>query len=425
MRKLPPRKYFSKLALVLFCIYSFIVLFSCTKKDAKNISFANQVKEQGLVKNYLTKQQELVSSSQRSWIGDLKNYLSFEKASFEKYTNNTYLVTIPVNCKFSENFYPQQGKALVSEMDQYLMVIQEQDDILAMNIVSVNELSKKTAAENMSHVLVNTLTDQSSNFTGSLRILTILKDFQLGINLENGKTKSTEKLMTKKLSRNKVANRSNNDNTNEYSTGPASDTPECVDYWYVINYYDSDGRLIYTDWISYAFTVCGGGGGGSGGVADITADEELTNFNSIVSGTTVASIPRTEITSNISSTLKYKNPDWTILKGFPGTWGLISHETGIIQLADASTNKWVWQSISHSGITMEGFTSPGTSVSYNQGMGTPSFVGPASITNNILYAGMRVDFEVTYSFLPTIPVINSTPPVHINYSTSAFWDARP
>jgi len=65
----------------------------------------------------------------------------------------------------------------------------------------------------------------------------------------------------------------------------------------------------------------------------------------------------------------------------------------------------------------------GGSISFSQGVGTPSFT-PG--TPGVLYAGMSLSFTVTYSAACNCPGVNIfLPPTTIPYTATAIWDANP
>ncbi len=174
----------------------------------------------------------------------------------------------------------------------------------------------------------------------------------------------------------------------------------------------------------------GGGNGDSGEGPDVDDTEEpnndqcfydwVTEWNKLI-GATVTSGEAEFTVSTIGPLKKYKNPRWKILKNL--TWDLYSQETGIVKLVDAGTDKWVWESLQHGAISMTGFALGGT-VSSDQGVGIPSFFPGAE---NILYAGMTLDFNVKFSPICDCPGIREIlPPYTIHYtSNSGLWPAKP
>lgn len=162
------------------------------------------------------------------------------------------------------------------------------------------------------------------------------------------------------------------------------------------------------------------GGSGNYYIDDPCVQIEKDNFNKESQGGSVASELLSTTISIIDGFKKHKDPTWKCFKGFGG-WELISQEIGIIELVDVDDDIWHWKSLSHGGISMSGSTLPGVSVSYNQGIGTPSV--------STLYAGMSLNFSVSYSFVcncPNFPLIGWIPPVNKNYTaTSTLWNSNP
>ena len=121
--------------------------------------------------------------------------------------------------------------------------------------------------------------------------------------------------------------------------------------------------------------------------------------------------------TQIDTLRKYKKPRWRILKGVG--WSLFSTESGIVKHVNGV---WIWESLEHVAIDMTGMVYGGT-VSYTQGVGTPSFT-PG--TPNVRYAGMSLNFSVTYQVLCACPGANSLfPPKTKNYTSNAIFSAEP
>lgn len=212
----------------------------------------------------------------------------------------------------------------------------------------------------------------------------------------------------------------------------AKEVDECI----AIDYYECDDidefgvgtncRYLYTEYIG-CFDDDGGGGtgGGSGegggGGGSGNDDPEVVNCSPltdvVAASQTVAETIGYEI-NDINAITKYKNPKWMVLKNFP--WALFSMETGVIELVDPTSNTWVWKSLQHDHIYMVGAALPGIGVSFSKGIGTPSFVAG---TPNMFYAGMLLDFTVTYSF---IGKESWCPGMTLSYtSESTMWPAKP
>jgi hypothetical protein len=178
---------------------------------------------------------------------------------------------------------------------------------------------------------------------------------------------------------------------------------------------------------SFAKTVNGksfrmecSGGGSEGGDIDYECVQQATsNFNNTMSQSTSVSENIVTHISDIDPFTKHKDPVWRCFKGFGG-WQLISQEIGIIKLVDVPNNIWNWVSLEHGGISMTGSPLMGTSISFTQGVGTP--------TISTLYAGMSLNFDVTYSFVcncPNIPLLGWIPPETKNYTAGHIWNAKP
>ncbi len=201
--------------------------------------------------------------------------------------------------------------------------------------------------------------------------------------------------------------------------------------WYLLGiWYDVDtGEVVSVDVLS-TYQQCVGtcdqwspvddpGGTGGGSINDCL-NSTLQNVSALSNGVYVTSEFVSDNVTDAGNLKKYRNPDWIVLKG-PG-WSLHSHEKGIVSLVDAPTNKWQWESLDHVNITMAGQTYGG-SLSPSAGIGTPSFV-PG--TPNILYAGMSVDFDVTFTPLNVCQAVNALVPAFTNnYTANAIFAAKP
>jgi hypothetical protein len=248
-------------------------------------------------------------------------------------------------------------------------------------------------------------------------------------------------------------------NTSKGSTSKEDPITTC-DYtdWYNC-LVDNEGN--YTD-CEYQYSVLlgcttvDGGGGGSGGGSGPTGSptegspggnpgnppnnpnptdyscyyEQEENFENEVDGASTASDIISSSTSPIDQFTKNKNVNWTCLNGAGGSWKLISQESGIIKLVNVQKNTWAWVSLTHSGITMSGMTPLGTTVSFSQGTGTPSFTPATAAATNVFYAGMSVDFSVTYTFASSctnIPIIGTVSITKTKNYTSTIIpiDAKP
>lgn len=214
-------------------------------------------------------------------------------------------------------------------------------------------------------------------------------------------------------------------NFNPPACGSGNPTdPICID-WYWIEWDVNTGQVIEQ---SYLYTTCTDGcdtgGGGTGGDPDyacfVACQEEGIM---VVSSMEAYAGAETFTVSTINTLQKYKNPKWEILKNDFGNFKIWSQETGVVELIDPDENKWQWVSLVHTGMSLTGQTPPAVQVTYSQGTGTPSFVPGAQ---NILYAGMEVDFTVTTAFVCTsCPVSQLVPPDIRPYKVGKIFSAKP
>jgi len=161
-----------------------------------------------------------------------------------------------------------------------------------------------------------------------------------------------------------------------------------------------------------------GDGSGDGGIDYDCLNDCLNSANNIT-GQVVSETEGFDV-NTVDAITKNKNPKWKILTNL--TWSLHSQEYGVVKLVDPQTNKWQWESLTHGPITKQGFTLGGT-VTYTQGVGTPSFTAG---TQNVLYAGMSLNFDVTYSPGCNCPGVSDIiPPFTASYTSTALWDAKP
>ena len=200
--------------------------------------------------------------------------------------------------------------------------------------------------------------------------------------------------------------------------------------WYLVGYfYDLDtGEIISAEIINtwqQCVGICDTWGpvddfGGTGGGSTNCEDVALQCVNDLSGNAVEASEKVSDNVSNFDNLRKYKNPDWIVLKG--PSWAIHSHETGVVKLVNAATNKWQWESLSHVNISFVG-TSFGGSIEPVSSTGTPSFV-PG--TQNVLYAGMSVNYNVKFTPLCNNPLCNMAFPAYTNnYTSNAIFDAKP
>lgn len=231
-----------------------------------------------------------------------------------------------------------------------------------------------------------------------------------------------------------------NSNSESASLGGGCQIIE-VSYWTLAGSYSTaDGGVVVEAYLTTSYIVScnyssldpGNSSGGdgnndwpptSGSGGDGNNNDCMNNWNKewnqLISPTVVAGEPNFTI-SSISPLRKYKNPRWEILRNL--TWSLYSQETGIVKLVDANADKWEWESLTHGNIAVSGITIGGT-VSPDQGIGSPSFT-PG--TSNVLYAGMTLDYNVTYTPLCNCVIGKILPSWTTHYTShSGFWSAHP
>ncbi|MDE3250869.1 MAG: hypothetical protein KGO82_19555, partial [Bacteroidota bacterium] len=156
----------------------------------------------------------------------------------------------------------------------------------------------------------------------------------------------------------------------------------------VINWYDcgsidngvgTDCVFLYTEFVGCGVDVdlppTGSGGGGSTVTSDVDIcnQTQFAHFNNQVSGSLAAAQDLTFNLTQADPFTKRKDFFWTCFLGAGGGWRLKSHEIGYVKLINPSTNTWAWKSLTHDGISMSGTAPLGTSVTFTQGTGIPSF----------------------------------------------------
>ncbi len=200
--------------------------------------------------------------------------------------------------------------------------------------------------------------------------------------------------------------------------------------WYLVGiYYDVDTGEVISVNVLNTYQQCVGDcdtwgtidePGGSGSGVDDCVASTYTNASLLSDGVTEVAELEKDNASDLDPIRKNRELEWKILRG--PTWALHSHEHGVVRLEDPRTNTWVWESLTHGSITMSGMLFGG-GISFTQGEGTPSFV-PG--TPNVLYAGMSLRFNVTFSPLNNCPGFNLIfPPYTLPYTSNAIWPAKP
>lgn len=182
----------------------------------------------------------------------------------------------------------------------------------------------------------------------------------------------------------------------------------------VINWYDcgsidngvgTDCVFLYTEFLGCGVDVdlppTGSGGGGSTVTSDVDIcnQTQFAHFTNQVSGSQAVAQDLTFNVTQADPYTKRKDFFWTCFMGAGGGWRLKSHEIGYVKLINPSANTWAWKSLTHEGISMSGAAPLGTSVTFTQGTGIPSFTPEVAATSNVLYAGMELRFDVTFTFV--------------------------
>jgi hypothetical protein len=208
--------------------------------------------------------------------------------------------------------------------------------------------------------------------------------------------------------------------SNEVRPNYVYEPKPCID-WYWIDYDPETGVIVAVTYL-YSTGDCDNAGGGDGGTPQELdpCQEEYETFATLLSDrANVSSAKECEEVVDIETFKKYKKIKWTCLKNV--SWILSSKEIGIVELVSGN---WRWVSLTHDDIALTGIPVGGT-VTPNKGTGTPNFVEG---NNNIKYASMDLDFDVTYK--PNSFNCNGTsiqiPPYSLNYVThSQLYNAAP
>lgn len=176
------------------------------------------------------------------------------------------------------------------------------------------------------------------------------------------------------------------------------------------------GFIYYVCDIRYSTLEDGTGGGNENCLADA-----ISGFNQEILATTSNETLINDSYITNSPFSKIKNIRWVILKGAGDNWELNSNETGTIKLVDVPNNIWHWETFSHSSVDMTGTSPIGVSITYTQGIATPSI--------HTFYASLSLNFNVTYTSLLScqgVPLPTIIPPYTKNYtSTSTQWSSTP
>ncbi len=240
----------------------------------------------------------------------------------------------------------------------------------------------------------------------------------------------TDKLMTY-LTRAKLSpqNRDVGKTNQKKDIGTSAGNSDCVLWGMYHIIYDGNHQVI-SETLLFTYWVCGNGnaseeyGDPNGtGSNDPCFDVCNESFDALVDATSTASSTVSDISTDINGFQKRRLLIWTCLRN-PFGWRLDTKETGVVELVDPEKNTWVWKSLEHVGIDFIGNQPPGGTVTHSQGIGTASFM-PG--TPNVLYAGMSVNFTVTFSpICSNCPLLSQviTPKTN-SYNSSAIWSAKP
>ena len=413
----------------IFPIFSFaflvlLFLVSCKKESIPDIP-PDLPKEDLVVKvkSWLDIQKKGLSIADTMKIESLKRSLNYVERHLEPYKNWKNLLVVPISNEFhSKN---NQDKNVTNYL---VLVVNNKDSIENGNIIQyISSSHQKVAPQKTFSKIFNY---QDIDCSGVFTILSITDNFRYELKFDNGKLKSVTELKKK-----------------EQPKDGSGRVNACIDWYEQTWYVWSDGTAILISEV-YVFTTCGeecaqprfangrsyatncGGNGGGGGIDyDVCVSSAISSFQYEANEARVSSETKRIDVSDIDEVTKNKNVTWTILNGAYRAWELNSEEIGVIKLIDQSQNKWAWKSLRHGHITMEGSPLPTTSIEYNQGVGTPSFTPETAETSTVLYAGMSLNFGVTYRLIcncPNVPLVGWFPPIHRNYNaTSTLWDSQP
>lgn len=406
------------------CIGGMLILFSCKKEniDANTPQSPSNEKLIPKIKSWLDEQKKGLSATSSARIESLETNLSYGEIRLEKYKESKEFIVVPILGGFKSANNSDKNPA-----NYLVLVLENQDSITRGNIIQyISSDNVRIVPENtFSKIFTHQVLDCSGKFT----VLNIADYVQYELAFENGKLRSIG-WATKKRSQKGESGRAN----------------ECIDWYWQTWYVWSDGSMTLVSEV-FVFTTCdgdcaqpriangrsyniycSGGGNGGGGGDDACVSNAVSAFQAEANGANVVSETVGFDISAISEVTKNKNPKWRILRGWSG-WDLISEEIGVIKLIDEEANHWAWKSLSHGTVTMEGSPPPGASVEYNQGVGTPSFTPETASATTVLYAGMSLNFNVTYRILcdcPYVPLIGQIPPIIKSYnSVSPFWNSKP
>jgi hypothetical protein len=403
------------------------VFFNSCKKDITNNPTDqenSQLNKEVITKvnAWLDSQKPANKPNKKATIELLKNNLDFSKLRVEEFKGNEQFLVIPVNEDFKTKKNVNKGTIPV-----LLLVVDKSGNINKGNLVLYIPQSGTTMSSLPNNTFYKMYYSKELDCSGMFRFLDITGGLLYQVEYENGKFHSIGQLQKKP-------------STNSQNTGARAEC-QLID-WYIVTTYSENGIVI---WQSEEYigttcvelgdgcddpnlaSICGAPTGGTTFNADECISAGVDEFTQEANGTYITSVKLWSEITDVDPFTKNKNPVWECLTGLGG-WSLNSHEKGKIKLIDVANNTWAWKSLEHDQITFLGSPLPITHITYTNGVGTPSFTPEAAEASNIFYAGMSLDFTVTYTFVcncPNIPVVGWVPPITNDYTSTALWDARP
>lgn len=393
-------------------------LCSC-RKESNNSSSESvlSIKDVSAIKTLLSSYKNGIAGNYQKWIDSLAENLNFQGAqaapnSLSKKTLISIPITIPVLKNVSSN---KLSKSISSQQSRLLVFRDQAGTIELANIVQLTP-DGNSSLGNASKLISSLFADsgKSTNYSGYITSLDLERKFQWELKFDHGDKVSYSYKSKKAIN---SGNRT------------VTDDPNCTDTYIVYTLW-IDGEPVAQEW-DYIGTECfpppGDGGGGGGGPFDDGACEqsELDSFNDQVSNSEAVSEQVSSSISVIDAMTQNKSPEWNIYQGPAGAWKIRSHEIGVVKLVDVPNNTWAWVSLVHGSMDLTGTTVPGTGISYT-GTGTPSFTAQTALTSNILYGGMDLSYNITFTFICDCPVVkNAGLSVSKPGHAYTFWTANP
>jgi hypothetical protein len=401
-----------------------VMLFNSCQKEVSKISNIVQL-DQGLIvkiNSWLDQQKPVGKPNKTANIELLKQSLDFDHANYEQLNQEKRILVVSIKDKYKTSKNVDKNTIL-----NLVLIFNKQENIISGNLVSyIPEIGKpidKLPENTFSKIYTGKSIECSGKFnfqspSGFLR-------FQFGYT--EGNFSSYGRIGKK------------NDDSISNNANSASRTEFCGNAYLIVDWY-YNGTYIGTtyEYMGYVCIgcdepnlqqICPDDGGGSANDENACFNSKLSEFEQNAANEIEASDPSNYAVIDIDEFTKHKDPKWVCLYGNGFT--LISQEIGVVKLVDQSNNTWAWKSLTHSGggIFMNGTPPPTNSVSFSQGVGTPSFTEEnGNQYNNIYYAGMSLNFTVTNRFVcdcPGFPVVGWVPPITKFYTSNKLWSANP